>query len=132
MLATLLGAISRLALRKVLLLKSPAVIATILALVLASGTAHAQQGPGGEPGPGGASSPMMKGANNTAGWNLMSAEEQRAHQAKMSSMTTYAECKEYMEKHDQELADRAKAKGMVLRSPNERACDQMKMMGRLK
>jgi len=54
MLATLLGAVSRLALRKVLLLKSPAVIATILALVLASGTAHAQQGPGGEPGPGGA------------------------------------------------------------------------------
>jgi len=44
MLAALLGAVSRLALRKVLLSKSPAVIATILALVLASGTAHAQQG----------------------------------------------------------------------------------------
>jgi len=68
--------------QEVLLLKSPAVIATILALVLAIGHAHAQQGPGGEPGPGGASTPMMKGANNTSGWNLMSAEEQRAHQAK--------------------------------------------------
>jgi len=75
---------------------------------------------------------MMKGANDTSGWTLMSAEEQRTHQAKMSSMTTYAECKEYMEKHDKELADRAKAKGMVLRSPNERGCDQMKMMSRLK
>jgi len=37
-----------------------------------------------------------------------------------------------MEKHDQEMAIAAKAKGMVLRSPMERACDQWKMMGRLK
>jgi hypothetical protein len=79
-----------------------------------------------------ASLALEERANSTSGWNLMSAEEQRAHHAKMSSVTTYAECKEYMEKHDKELADRAKAKGMVLRSPNERACDQMKMMGRLK
>jgi len=106
-------------------------IATILALVLAPG-AYAQPEPGKELGPGGASSSMMEQANDTSGWNLMSAEEQKAHLEKVSSMKTYAECKEYMERHDKELVDRAKAKGMELRSPNEGACDRMKMMGRFK
>jgi hypothetical protein len=112
-------------------MKSPADLVIILLVVLVPGIAFAQQGSVGESGPGGASSPMMKQTNNTSGWNLMNAEEQRAHQEKMSTMTTYAECKQYIEQHDKELANRARANGMELRSPDERSCDQMKMMGRL-
>ena len=76
--------------------------------------------------------PMMIGANNTPGWTLMTPEEQKVHREKMNSMTTFAECKKYMAEHHKEMLERAKAKGVELRGPNEFACDRMKSMGRLK
>ncbi len=106
----------------------------VFAALMVCGTVHAQAGPGPGPGPGMGmgNGPMMFGAANTPGWALMTPEEQKAHRGKMNSMTTLSECKAYMAQHHQEMLERAKAKGVELRGPNEFACDRLKSMGRLK
>lgn len=97
------------------------------ALLVASGTLSAQPGPGAGPGPGasapsggpGGMGPMggpsrmggRWGADFTSGWSMMTATERQEHQAKMKSMTTYDECKGYMDQHHQQMVARAKEKG---------------------
>ena len=85
-------------------------------LTLAQGPASAPaSGPGAGPmmGPG----PMggMRGwrgnRDNTPGWAMMSPAERDAHRDKIRSMSSYDECKAYMEQHHAQMVKRAKQRG---------------------
>lgn len=100
------------------------------AIALAAGYAHAQpgqgmgSGQGAGPtgsgpaasatgmGPGAGRGAMRWGSDNTPGWSLMTSEERAQHREKMLSMKNQDECKAYMAKHHEEMAARAKARGV--------------------
>lgn len=54
------------------------------------------------------------GQGVTPGWALMTPEERTAHQAKMRSTTTHADCRAYVEQHHAEMAARAKERGVAV------------------
>ncbi|MGC4078719.1 MAG: hypothetical protein QM702_17105 [Rubrivivax sp.] len=54
------------------------------------------------------------GQGVTPGWALMTPEERTAHQTKMRSMTTHADCRAYVEQHHNEMAARAKERGVAV------------------
>jgi hypothetical protein len=84
-------------------------------------------GPGAGPGPaaapGAASAPgrapgMMApgprwGADVTPGWTLMTEQERNEHREKMRSLRTYEECKAYRQQHHDQMAARAKERGVA-------------------
>ena len=107
-------------------------LAWAAAFTLIGAAASAQVGPGPGPGMGpgmgmhgagpGASAPAMgsgphgmrggrAGAGYTYGWSMMSPKERSEHQQRMRSMTSYEECKAYVEQHHAEMVERAKAQG---------------------
>jgi len=55
--------------------------------------------------------PRHAGADNTYGWAMMTPQEREAHQKKMMDMMSPGECKAYMDKHHQQMADRASQRG---------------------
>jgi hypothetical protein len=63
----------------------------------------------------------------TPGWSLMSAEERKAHEEHMSSITSEEECKSYLAQHHEKMAARAKEKdGKILSKPWRDACGSFK------
>lgn len=67
------------------------------------------------------------GSDVTAGWSMMTPEERREHQAKMQSMTNYADCKSYVDEHHQEMVKRAAEKGRAAPAqPRRDACAGLK------
>lgn len=92
-----------------------AAVAAVLALSAIG--AEAQPASGAAPGPGpraGAGAPgggPRWGPDTTPGWSMMSPQERQEHQAKMSSMKGYDECKTYRDEHHRQMVERAKAKG---------------------
>ena len=113
-------------------------LAATAALTLAATTVPARPGGGAGPGPG-ASAPrggpggMGRGMGGrwgndfTSGWSMMTPQERQEHQAKMRSMTSYDECKGYMDQHHQQMLDRAKDKGRsVPAQPRRDACAGLK------
>ena len=54
------------------------------------------------------------GQGVTPGWALMTPEERAAHQTKMRSMTTRADCRAYVEQHHADMAARAKERGVAV------------------
>jgi hypothetical protein len=70
--------------------------------------------------------------NNTYGWQLMTPDERKAHQAKLVSFTEYNACKEYLDKHQKGMEERARNKGVDLRVMQDSPCDAMKARGILK
>lgn len=97
-------------------------LAAAAALMLAAGAVPAQPGPG--PGPG-ASAPCAEpcgpgrmggrwGSDFTPGWSLMTPADRREHQTRMRAMTSYEDCKAYLEKHHEQMAARAKEKGRTM------------------
>ncbi|BAL97966.1 hypothetical protein [Rubrivivax gelatinosus] len=71
-------------------------------------------GMGGGMGPGGGRGAARWGQGVTPGWALMTPEERTAHQTKMRSMTTGADCRAYVEQHHTEMAARAKERGVAV------------------
>ncbi|WP_164963534.1 hypothetical protein [Rubrivivax sp. JA1026] len=79
-------------------------------------------GPGMGPGMGGGMGPVggrgpgagRWGPGVTPGWALMTPEERAAHQTKMRSMTTRADCRAYVEQHHADMAARAKERGVAV------------------
>lgn len=70
---------------------------------------------------------------NTASWQLMTPAERTAHQNKMRSFKTYADCTTYQEEHHKQMEARAKEKGVTLPAMGARyGCDNMKARGYLK
>ncbi|MEW6707074.1 MAG: hypothetical protein AB1430_19680 [Pseudomonadota bacterium] len=119
-------------------------------LMAATGLAVAQpgRGPGGGPGMGpcaaatGASGvaaagcpgggPGMMGGGRwgrdyTPGWAMMSAEERNAHRQQMGAFKSYEECKAYMDQHHDDMAARAKERGIAMPAkPRRDACAGLK------
>ncbi|MBG6079890.1 Spy/CpxP family protein refolding chaperone [Rubrivivax gelatinosus] len=71
-------------------------------------------GMGGGMGPGGGRGAARWGQGVTPGWALMTPEERTAHQTKMRSMTTRADCRAYVEQHHADMAARAKERGVAV------------------
>lgn len=73
-------------------------------------------GMGGGMGPGGGRGPGAGrwGQGVTPGWALMTPAERTAHQTKMRSMTTRADCRAYVEQHHAEMAARATERGVAV------------------
>jgi hypothetical protein len=76
--------------------------------------------------------PVMKkgggccSAEDTAGWNMMSAEEQKAHRQKMAGMKDSDSCMAYMKEHHTAMETRAKEKGMKMGKYGGYGCDHLK------
>ena len=66
--------------------------------------------------------PWRASEGNTSGWQFMSPEERIAHQARIRSFTSYAECQAYQQEHHQLMAARAKAQGLELRPGRRDIC----------
>lgn len=124
------------------------VITTLLAL---SGSAvQAQPGPGPGPGPaasapgpgmgpgmmgsgqkgGGAGARMhgRSGSRYTPGWSLMTPAERSEHQQRMRQATSYEDCSALRDQHREQMAARAKEKGLSqpLPAPRRDACAVLK------
>lgn len=123
-------------------MKTIPLLAAATALLLAAGTVPAQPGSGPGPGPGpGASAPRggpggpggpgrmhgRWGSDYTPGWSMMTPEERKEHQARMSAMTGHDDCRDYMDKHHEQMAARAKEKGRTMPAkPRRDACAGLK------
>lgn len=67
------------------------------------------------------------GPKSTPGWSMMSQQERQEHQARMSSMKSYEECKTYRDEHHQQMVERAKAQGRSAPAqPRRDACAGLK------
>jgi hypothetical protein len=62
-------------------------------------------------GMGGGMGPRAR-ADNTPGWSMMTPQEREQHRKDMQSAKTADECKAMMDKHRQQMADRAKERGL--------------------
>jgi hypothetical protein len=83
-----------------------------------------RQGPGMGPGMGGMGGMRggRAGSDDTPGWGLMTRTERQEHRDKMRSMKTETECRDYLAKHHETMAARAKEKNVPLRGPKRDAC----------
>jgi len=70
--------------------------------------------------------------DNTYGWQLMTPEERKQHQARLASFTGYTTCKEYIDSHHKEMERRARGKGFDLPVMESNPCDALKSKGILK
>ena len=71
--------------------------------------------------------------DNTFGWQLMTPDERKAHQAKIQGFSDYSACKEYIDQHHKQMEARAKEKGFDMpRRHNQLPCDEMREQGILK
>jgi len=86
-------------------------------------------GPGGRMGmgPGGRRGPHA-GADYTPGWAMMSPKEREEHRARMQGAKTYDECRALQQQHHDEMAARARERGVTapLAKPRRDACAGLK------
>ncbi|HET9643389.1 MAG TPA: hypothetical protein VFP68_08540 [Burkholderiaceae bacterium] len=121
-------------------MKTIRLLAATAVLALSASTTLAQPGPrpgygsgpaasmphGGPGGPGGRMGGRW-GSDFTPGWSLMTPQERQEHQARMRAMTTYDECRTYMDQHHESMAARAKDQGRTMPSqPRRDACAGLK------
>lgn len=64
------------------------------------------------------------GERYTPGWSLMTPEERATHRQQMQALTTHEECTALRDKHREQMAERAKERGLSkpLRAPRRDAC----------
>ncbi|NTV48785.1 MAG: hypothetical protein HGB32_09800 [Geobacteraceae bacterium] len=70
--------------------------------------------------------------DNTYGWQMMTPDERKEHQAKLARFTDYNTCKEYIDSHNKEMEYRARVKGIDLQVMDVNPCDAMRDKGILK
>lgn len=58
--------------------------------------------------------PWRASEGNTSGWHFMSPEERIAHQTRIRSFRSFAECQAYREEHHALMAARAREQGLRL------------------
>lgn len=80
-------------------------LALIATLLLTPVLGSAQPG-----GPGRGTGPRW-GQEVTPGWMMMSPAEREQHREKILSLTTYEECRAYMDQHHQQMVERARSQG---------------------
>lgn len=66
--------------------------------------------------------PWRASEGNTSGWQYMTPEERVAHQARIRSFSNYDDCLAYRQQHHQQMAERARAQGEVLRPGRRDIC----------
>lgn len=100
-------------------------LACLSAVALLSAAAIAQgpaSGPGSGRGPG-----ARWGAGVTPGWSLMTDAERTEHRAAMQGMKSYEDCVAYRDKHREQIAARAKEKGVAVpAAPRRDICASLK------
>lgn len=69
---------------------------------------------------------------NTYGWQLMTPEERKSHQARLAGFTGYSGCRGYIDAQRREMEERAREKGLDLPVVEQDPCDAMKGKGILK
>lgn len=69
---------------------------------------------------------------STYGWQLMTPDERKDHQATLVRFTGYNDCKEYVDTHHKKMEERARKKGVDLPVVRDNPCDAMKARGILK
>ncbi|MDD2540606.1 MAG: hypothetical protein PHH28_06120 [Desulfuromonadaceae bacterium] len=69
---------------------------------------------------------------NTYGWQLMTPDERKTHQAKLVSFRDYSTCAKYIEMHYKSMDDRAKINGVTLPPIEDNPCEALKALGKLK
>ncbi len=85
--------------------------------------ASAASAPGRGMGPGMMGHGMMRwGQDATPGWAMMSPQERREHQQKMQAMKTHDECSAYHAQHREQMAARAKERGVTMPAPRRDPC----------
>lgn len=95
----------------------------------AAGPASAASTPRMGMGPGGG---MMRGGprwggDYTPGWGMMSAKERDEHRVQMRAAKSYEECVALRDKHHEQMAARAKERGVTMPAqPRRDACQGMK------
>ena len=63
----------------------------------------------------------------TPGWSMMSKEERNAHRKHMHELKTYEDCRAYLERHREQMAQRAREQGRnALAPPRRDACAALK------
>lgn len=107
-------------------MKRVRLMALALAAALSAGHASAQPGKGmgagsmgsgpaasaAGTGAGGGRGAMRWGSDNTPGWSLMTPQERTQHREKMMAVKNQGECQAYMAQHHEEMAARAKERGL--------------------
>lgn len=76
--------------------------------------------------PASARGPWRADEANTRGWQFMTPEERIAHQTRIRSFKTYAECREYQIEHHRLMVDRARQRGMALPIGRRDICEHLK------
>jgi hypothetical protein len=67
------------------------------------------------------------GAGYTPGWTMMTPQERDEHRKQMQGATTRDECKALMDKHHQQMVERAKQQGKAVPGqPRRDACSAFK------
>lgn len=69
---------------------------------------------------------------NTYGWQLMTPDERKDHQATLVRFTEYNACKEYVDAHHKKMEERAREKRVDLPVIQDNPCDVLKGRGILK
>jgi hypothetical protein len=97
----------------------------VAALALAAGAAQAQSSPT-EKGTGHEAGGRW-GKNYTPGWAMMSAKERKEYQTKIGAIHGQSECKAFIDQTTQQMAERAKSKGVAApAAPARDACAKLK------
>lgn len=73
-----------------------------------------------------AGGPWRADEDNTRGWDLMSPQERIEHQARVRSFTGYQACSAYRAQHHQEMAERARQRGLNFGGGRRDFCDHLK------
>jgi hypothetical protein len=70
--------------------------------------------------------PWRADEDNTRGWDLMSPQERIAHQARVRGFTDYQSCSAYRAQHHQDMAERARQRGLRFGGGRRDFCDHLK------
>jgi len=70
--------------------------------------------------------PWRADEGNTRGWDLMTPQERIEHQARMRGFTDYQACQTYRTQHHQEMAERARQRGLSLPTSGRDVCERLK------
>lgn len=75
--------------------------------------------------------PWRAAERNVYGWKLMTPDERVEHQRRLRGFTAYEDCRAYQAAHHAEMAERARAAGVVLTPRRQAACEELRAQGRL-
>lgn len=67
------------------------------------------------------------GSEDTPGWPMMSPDERQVHRERMGGFTSYPDCRKYMDLHHDQMAARAKERGLAMPGrPMHDACGPLR------